>query len=146
MGVAVDKTDVLLYYSKIIDYFLLFIFSFWLFSFKSGDPLSLTSCYQCVRACVRACARVRVRVRVCVCKTCTITYTHLAYMLACEMLVILKTLDALSIDGYVSSLSPPKTSYKLYFDFTLNCSIQSVKCVCFDIDNHTFLKKYQWKY
>ena len=79
----------------------------------------------------------------CMCeyKNYTITYTHLlAYMLACEMLVILNTLDTLSIGGYVSSLSQPKTSKsnKLYFDFKLNCGIESVKCVCFDIDKHPF--------
>ena len=54
------------------------------------------------------------------------------------MLVILNTSDTLSIGGYVSSLSPPKTSKsnRLYFDFKLNCGIDSVKCVCFDIDKH----------
>ena len=56
------------------------------------------------------------------------------------MVVILNTLDTLSTGGYVSSLSPPKTSKsnKLYFDFKLNCGIESVKCVCFDIDKHPF--------
>ena len=66
----------------------------------------------------------------------TQTYTHLpAYMLVCAILVILNTLDTLYIGGYVSSLSPPKTSSsnKLYFDFKLNCGIESVKCLCFGI-------------
>lgn len=71
---------------------------------------------------------------------CVCVCTHLACMLACEMLVILKTLEALSIDGYVSSLSPPKTSDKLYFDFKLNCGIQSVKCVCLILISIPFFK------
>ena len=59
------------------------------------------------------------------------------------MLVIFDTLDTLSIGGYVSSLSPPKTSKsnKLYFDFKLNCGIESVKCVCFDINKHPFFQR-----
>ena len=58
------------------------------------------------------------------------------------MVVIFNTLDTLSIGGYVLSLSPPKTSKsnKLYFDFQLNCGIESLKCVCFDPDKHPFFK------
>ena len=56
------------------------------------------------------------------------------------MLVILNTLDTLSIGGYVSSSSPRKTSKsnRLYFDFKLNCGIESMKYVCFDIHKHPF--------
>ena len=69
-------------------------------------------------------------------------------MIACEMLVFFNTLGTFFIGVYNSSLSPCKTSMsnKLYFDFKLNCRIESVKCVCFDIDNHQFFSKHQWEY
>ena len=64
------------------------------------------------------------------------------------MLAIFNTLDMLSIGGYALSLSPHKISKpnKLYFDFKLNCGIDSVKYVCFHIDKHPFFSKYQWIY
>ena len=108
MGRVVEKSTFFHNPQKIFYFFALFILSFCLFSFNSGDPFSLVSLCH--------------------------------YTLACETLVFINTSGTLFIGVYNSSLSPRKTciSNKLYFDFKLNCTIECVKCVCFDIDNHPF--------